>query len=103
MPDFKGPGQWRSQAERAKMPRHMNKEDVESFRVIITITRKGNTYTYTYGPYHDLATARGIVTRKKKDAYSWRYPGPVEAFSAVIEKSPLFWETVERVSLPPII
>jgi hypothetical protein len=80
------------------MPRYMHKDDVEAFRVIITSTRQGdNTYTECFGTYHDLKTARGIITREKR----LRRYRPNLTFSAVIEKSSLQWEEIETVASQP--
>lgn len=74
------------------MARYMHKNALEVFRVIVTTTINERTFTYAFGPYHDIATARGIITREWG---SFKYRRGDGSFSAAIDKSPLAWETVE--------
>lgn len=73
------------------MPRNIHKNDTEVFRVVVTTTVNGITIVQAFGVYHDLAAARGIVTRERRGT-GWRRTA---TFSAVIQKSPVEWETVE--------
>lgn len=88
------------------MPRNLHKDDTEGFRIVTTTSIDGAKFTTTFGIYHNLATARGMITREKKNFLRhqfWRGRSltpadPTDSFSAIIEKTPLFWEWVETVS-----
>lgn len=73
------------------MPRKMNQEYPEAFRIVVT----KNGFTSYYGPYATKAAAKGQISSLRRDAHSRYWSTVPVAFEAHIEKSVAQWERVE--------